>query len=176
MVCHTLIKMQLINWEADRPGDGRMMGWGACQFSHRISARIAPLGKSRQTRSKQEAETRPGNILSGPRVCTEMSQLQSTLWKSFVRQRLPNTWEEQVFSIVKYLQVTVISKAFYKYSFVSGRHLFPANTTRCDANGTLRSRSGLLRKLLFCSCIHLVKAKPICSPWNSDGNSRVAWL
>lgn len=152
--------------------DGRMMGWVACQFSHRISARIAPLCKSRQSRSEQEVETRPGNIQSGPCVCTEMSQLQSVPWKSFTRQCLPNTWEEQVFSIVKNWQVTVISKAYYKYSFVSGRHLFPANTARCDATGSLRSGSGLLRKLIFCSCIHLVKAKhmpPLRFWWKLSG-------
>lgn len=96
--------------------------------------------------------------------------------ESFVRQRLPNTGEEQVFSIVKNLQVTVISKAFYKYSSVSGRHLFPPNTTQCVATGLLRSGSGLLRKLIFCTYIHLVKAKHICSPWDSDGNSLVAWV
>lgn len=105
-----------------------------------------------------------------------MSQLQSTLWKSFVRHCLPNTREEQAFSIVKNLQVSVISKAFYKYSFVSGRHLFPVNTTRCDATSSLRSGSGLLRKLIFCSYTHLVKAEHMYSPWDSDGHSLVAWV
>lgn len=161
MVCHKLVEMQLMNWKADRPDDVSMMGWGVCQFSHRISARIAPLCKSRQGRSKQQEHRRPGNIWLGPCVCAEMSQMQSMLGKSFVRQCFLNTREEQVFSILKNLQVTVISKVFYKYSFVSGRHLFPANTARCDATGSLRSGSGLLRKLIFCTYMHLVKAKHV---------------
>lgn len=102
-----------------------------------------------------------------------MSWLQSTLWKSFVKQYLPNISGEQVFSVVKNLQVTVMSKAFYKYSFVSERHLFPARTTLCDGAGSLRSGSGLLRKLIFCSCTHLVYAKHVRSPWDFE---KLVWV
>lgn len=97
-----------------------------------------------------------------------MSWLQSTLWRTFVRQNLSNTSEEQVFNIAKNLHVPVISKAFYKYSFVSEWHLFPASSTLCDATGSLRSGSGLLRKLIFCSCIHRVSAKHMGFSWDFD--------
>lgn len=108
-------------------------------------------------------------------LCRNVTAAEHAM-KEFCETLLPNTREEQTFSIVKNLQVTVISKVFYKYSFVSGRHLFPANTTRCDATGSLRSGSGLSRKLIFCSYTHLVKAKHMYSPRDSDGNSLVAWV